>query len=119
MALALPWAPVGYCADELARAVMTDARKGNCIICHAIPLPDTPTEAFGNVGPSLAGIGSRLTRAQIRERIVDPRLFFPESVMPAYGSTAGLHRVLAAYRGKPILTDQEIDAVAAYLSTLK
>jgi len=39
--------------------------------------------------------------------------------MPAYGSTAGLYRVQRLYRGRPILTDTEIDAVVAYLSALK
>jgi len=108
-----------YSAEDAARAIIMDARRGNCIICHEIPLANVASNAFGNLGPSLAGVGSRLTAAQIKARIVDPRKFSRETVMPAYGSTVQLYRVQAAYRGKPILTEQEIDAVVAYLSSLQ
>jgi L-cysteine S-thiosulfotransferase len=106
-------------AEDAARAIITDARRGNCTICHEIPLADFPDTAFGNLGPSLAAVGSRLTPLQIRDRIVDPRRSSPMTVMPPYGSIEQLYRVQAAYRDKPILTDQEIDAVVAYLSSLK
>lgn len=52
---------------------------GNCLLCHAIPGADRPA---GNIGPSLAGVGSRLTGKEIRERIVDASRFNPDSVMP-------------------------------------
>jgi sulfur-oxidizing protein SoxX len=102
-----------------ARTIITDAHKGNCIICHIIPGARVPSDAFGDLGPSLVGVGSRLTPAQIKARIVDPRRLSPETVMPAYGSIMGLYRVQSTYRGRPILTDAEIDAVVAYLSALK
>jgi L-cysteine S-thiosulfotransferase len=109
-----------YGADQdAARVIITDARQGNCIICHFIPIPGVPDNAFGNLGPSLAGVGSRLTPSQIKARIVDPRLLSAETVMPAYGSTAGLYRVQNEYRGRTILTDAQIDALVAYLSSLQ
>jgi L-cysteine S-thiosulfotransferase len=111
---------VGHATEEgAARALITDTRKGNCIICHYIPLPGVPSIAFGDLGPSLAGVGARLTPAQIKARIVDPRPMTPDTVMPAYGSIIGLYRVQNAYRGRPILTEAEIESLVAYLSALK
>jgi len=121
IALALPWlsTEVYGAEDGAARAIITDSRQGNCISCHVIPIPGLPGNAFGNLGPSLAGVGSRLKAAQIKARIIDPRSLSPDTIMPAYGSTRGLYRVQSTYRDKPILTDVQIDAVVAYLSSLK
>jgi L-cysteine S-thiosulfotransferase len=89
---------------------------GNCLLCHAIPGADRPA---GNVGPSLAGIGSRLSSEEIRQRIIDPARFNPATTMPPYGRTDGLHQVAAQYRGKPLLTPAEIEDVVAFLLTLE
>ena len=101
------------------RAVVTDPRKGNCVICHAIPMAGAPPDAFGNLGPSLAGVGSRLTAELLRQRIADPRIASPETIMPAYSVSTGLYRVQQAYVGKPILTPEEVEDVVAFLRTLK
>ena len=61
---------------------------------------------------------SGTARRALRLRVVDPKTLNPESVMPAYFRVNGLHRVLKNYRGKPILTAQEIEDVVAYLLTL-
>jgi L-cysteine S-thiosulfotransferase len=100
-------------------ALVIDARKGNCVICHSMPIDGMPAEAFGNLGPALAGVGSRLTPDAIRRRIVDPRAASPDTIMPAYAVSTGLYRVQRAYVDRPILTAQEIDDVVAYLSSLK
>jgi L-cysteine S-thiosulfotransferase len=100
-------------------AVVIDARKGNCVICHSMPIDGMPAEAFGNLGPALAGVGSRLTPDAIRRRIVDPRAASPDTIMPAYAVSTGLYRVQRAYVDRPILTAQEIEDVVAYLSSLK
>jgi sulfur-oxidizing protein SoxX len=39
--------------------------------------------------------------------------------MPAYFKTEGLSHVANAYRGKTILSAEQIEDVVAYLSTLK
>jgi L-cysteine S-thiosulfotransferase len=105
--------------DDVAQAIILDARRGNCIACHHIPLSAVPDGAFGNIAPSLKGVGSRLSAARLRDRIVDPRRSSPGTLMPPYGSTEGLYRVQKAYANRTILTEAEIDAVVAYLSSLK
>jgi sulfur-oxidizing protein SoxX len=74
---------------------------------------------MGDVGPPLAGVGARLTAAQIRLRIVDPARPNRESVMPSYYKVDGLQRVAAPYRERPILDAQQIEDVIAYLRTLQ
>lgn len=101
---------------ERGKSVVIDPERGNCMICH--PMPIAEVEFQGNVGPDLAGIGSRYTEDELRLRVVDPKRLAPQSVMPAYYSIEGLERVLEPYRGEPILTAQEIEDVVAYLRTL-
>lgn len=74
---------------------------------------------MGEIGPSLAGVGARLTPGQIRLRLVDPTLLNPAAVMPAYHRIDGLANVDARWRGRPVLSAQEIEDVVAYLVTLK
>jgi|ERR1700679_3163656 sulfur-oxidizing protein SoxX len=110
----------GRAGDALrGRAIATDARKGNCIICHAMPIPGLSADAFGDIGPSLAGVGSRRSVPELRQRIVDSRVLSPDTVMPAYFATTGLTRVHAAYVGKTILSAQEVEDLVAYLASLK
>ncbi|MGH7342443.1 MAG: sulfur oxidation c-type cytochrome SoxX, partial [Candidatus Rokuibacteriota bacterium] len=40
------------------------------------------------------------------------------TIMPAYHRTEGLARVAPAWRGKPILSAEQIEDVVAYLTTL-
>lgn len=101
---------------ERGRNVVIDPERGNCMICH--PMPIAEVEFQGDVGPDLAGIGSRYSAGELRLRVVDPKRLSPESVMPAYYRTEGLHRVLEPYRGEPILTAREVEDVVAYLETL-
>jgi sulfur-oxidizing protein SoxX len=101
---------------ERGRRIVLDRDAGDCIVCHAMPLPQR--EFHGTVGPALDGIGSRYTAGQLRLRIVDPKALNPETVMPAYYKAEGLHRVLERYRGQPILTAQQVEDVVAYLLTL-
>ena len=90
---------------------------GNCFLCHTVPeAGETP---LGNIGPPLAGVGKRLSAAQLRMRLVDSTRLNRASVMPAYYRVKGLNRVAPAYAGKPLLTAQQIEDVIAYLLTLR
>jgi sulfur-oxidizing protein SoxX len=101
---------------ERGRTIVV-SRDSNCLLCHAVPY--SGGRATGNIGPSLAGVGARLTAAQIRLRIVDPARLRADSVMPSYYRTEGLLRVAPAYRGKPLLDAQQVEDVIAYLRTLQ
>jgi sulfur-oxidizing protein SoxX len=50
---------------------------------------------------------------------VDATRFNPATIMPSFYRIEGLNRVAQNYRGKPVLTAQQIEDVVAYLETLK
>ena len=99
------------------RAIVADRTRGLCLLCHRGPFPE---ERFqGELGPDLAGAGSRWTEGQLRRRIVDGRRSNPASVMPAYHRVEGRERVASAFRGRPILDAQQVEDVVAFLATLR
>lgn len=99
------------------KGVLVQREKGHCILCHAVPESDV--RFAGNIGPPLAGVGERLTPAQIRGRIADPTRHDPGTVMPAYFRTGDLRRVAPAYRDRTVLSAQDVEDAVAYLSTLR
>ena len=101
---------------ERGRRVVLDRDGGDCLVCHAMPLPQR--QFHGTVGPPLDGIGSRASAGALRLRLVDPKAINPETIMPAYYKVAEFHRILERYRDRPILTAQHIEDVIAYLLTL-
>ncbi len=102
---------------ERGAAIVADRRVGLCLLCHAAPLPDP--QFHGTLGPPLHGVGARLTREQLRLRLLDPKRFNPDTLMPAYGKAPGLQRVAPAFDNQPVLSDEQIDDVIAYLETLR
>ncbi|MFT5692084.1 MAG: sulfur-oxidizing protein SoxX [Oceanicoccus sp.] len=87
--------------------------KGHCLLCHQLSRSD---ELFqGTIGPSLDDITARLDPHQIRYRIVDNSRLNHETLMPAYFQTEGLVQVAQEFRGKTILSAQEIEDIIAYL----
>ena len=98
------------------RAIVANRQVGLCLLCHSGPFPE---ERFqGDLAPDLQS-AARLTEGQIRSRIVDPRKANPDSIMPAYFRTEGLTRVAPAFRGRTILSAEQIEDVVAYLLTLR
>ena len=97
------------------RRLVVDRNAAGCVLCHPVP----GEAVSGNIAPSLAGAGDRLSPAQLRLRVVDSTRIDPNTPMPAYYRTEGLKQVAAAYRGKPVLSAQEVEDVVAFLATLK
>jgi sulfur-oxidizing protein SoxX len=93
------------------------SRDSNCLLCHSVP--DAGTRFMGNLGPPLAGVGTRLSESQLRLRIVDSLRLNPETVMPSYYRMDGLNQVGEAWRGRPVLTAQQVEDTVAYLLTLR
>ncbi|WP_342119183.1 sulfur oxidation c-type cytochrome SoxX [Pseudoduganella sp. OTU4001] len=102
---------------QRGREIVANRQLGLCLLCHTAPIPEEKFQ--GNLAPDLAGIGSRLTETQLRQRITDSSAINPSTIMPSYHKTTGLQRVAETYRDKPILTTQQVEDVVAYLATLR
>jgi sulfur-oxidizing protein SoxX len=102
---------------ERGYAMASNRDNGGCVLCHALPGVDPAVS--GNLAPSLDGIGKRPSESQLRLRLVDSSRLNPQTIMPSYYRTTGLQQVAEPYRGKPILTAQQIEDIIAYLQTLK
>lgn len=115
---AIPSSLTGAAGDPAAgKKIVLDRHVGLCLLCHSGPFPE---ERFqGDLAPSLAGVGARLSAGQIRLRIVDASRVNPQTIMPAYFRTEGLTRVAPSQRGKTVLSAQQIEDVVAFLVTLK
>jgi sulfur-oxidizing protein SoxX len=99
------------------RAIVAERQKGLCLLCHTGPFPE---ERFqGDLAPTLAGVGARMSEGAIRLRLVDGTKVNPDTIMPVYYRVEGLTRVAPAFAGKPILNAQEIEDVVAFLLTLR
>ena len=91
-------------------AVVT-RQSSTCILCHTGPWPNPHLQ--GSIGPALHGVGARLDRDALRQRIA-----IGEGIMPAFAAIPTT-RVGAAWTGRPILSHDEIEDAVAYLATLK
>ena len=99
------------------RAIVINRQVGLCLLCHSGPFPE---ERFqGDLAPDLNGVGSRWSDGQLRLKIVDPGRVYPSTIMPAYYKPEGLSRVASAFRGKPVLSAEQIEDVVAFLTTLR
>jgi len=92
-------------------------RTSTCILCHSGPFPEEKFQ--GDLAPSLTGAGSRWSEGQLRLRIVDGSRLNPATIMPSYYRVDGLTRVGLAWRGKPILSAEQIEDIVTYLASLR
>jgi sulfur-oxidizing protein SoxX len=102
---------------ERGRAIVSNRQVGLCLLCHAGPFPEEHFQ--GNLAPDLTGAGARASAGQLRLRIVDASRLNPNTIMPPYYRVDGLERVATSFRGKPILSAEQIEDVIAFLVTLK
>jgi len=102
---------------ERGMKIVTNRQVGLCLLCHAGPYPQ---ERFqGTMAPDLTGAGARWNEGQLRLRMVDAARINPETIMPPYYRADGLTRVAPGFRGKTILSAEQIEDVVAYLMTLR
>jgi sulfur-oxidizing protein SoxX len=99
------------------KAIVTSRQTGLCLLCHSAPLPEEKFQ--GTIGPNLEGSGSRYSEGELRLRIVDSRRLNPDTIMPSYYRLDGLERVASAFRGKTVLSAEQIEDVVAFLKTLR
>ena len=115
---AIPASLTGAPGDPArGKAIVVSRQSGLCLLCHSAPLPEEKFQ--GTIGPDLKGAGLRNTEAQLRLRIVDSRIFNPDTIMPAYYRLDGLEAVAPAFRGKTVLSAEQIEDVVAYIKTLR
>jgi sulfur-oxidizing protein SoxX len=114
---AIPKSLTGKPGDpENGRAIVVK-RENTCLLCHSGPFPEQRFQ--GDLSPTLKGTGSRWSEGELRLRLVDASRLNPATIMPSYYRTDGLNRVAQNFRGKPVLTAEQIEDVVAYLMTLK
>lgn len=102
-------------APERGREIAA-GRKGNCLACHRMPIPE---EKFhGDIGPPLFDTGRNMTAGELRLRLVDSTAINPDSVMPSFHRIDHLSGVRSDRRGQPILSAQQVEDVIAWLLTL-
>jgi L-cysteine S-thiosulfotransferase len=115
---AIPASLTGTKGDPArGRAIVTNRQVGLCLLCHSGPFPEERLQ--GNMAPDLAGAGARWSEGQLRLRIVDASRLNPDTIMPPYYRIEGLHRVAPSFRGKPVLSAEQIEDVVAFLATLR
>ena len=113
----IPESLTGMPGDALrGRALVVD-RTSTCILCHSGPFPEQKFQ--GDLAPSLAGAGSRWSEGQLRLRLVDASRLNAATIMPSYYRVGGLVRVGTPWRGKSILSAEQIEDIVAYLATLR
>ena len=114
---AIPKSLTGTPGDpERGRATVVK-RENTCLLCHSGPFPDQRFQ--GDLSPNLTGTGSRWSEGELRLRLVDASRLNAATIMPSYYRVDGLNRVAQGFRGKPVLTAEQIEDVVAYLKTLK
>jgi sulfur-oxidizing protein SoxX len=114
---AIPESLTGQPGDPARGRVIVMRRESTCLLCHSGPFPE---ERFqGDLAPNLKGTGSRWSEGELRLRMVDATKINPASIMPAFYRIDGFNRVAPAWRGKPVLTAEQIEDVVAFLATLR
>jgi len=101
------------------RKFFSNKKLGNCLACHADK--EMSDQLFhGEIGPTLDGVAERWSPAQLRAILVNSKAVFgDETVMPGFYSLKVGKHVRKDLVGKTILTADQVEAIVAYLSSLK
>lgn len=114
---AIPQSLTGTEGDATRGRALIVERSSTCILCHSGPFPE---QAFqGDLAPNLSGSGARWSEGQLRLRLVDASHLDVATIMPSYYRIDGLARVGTSWRGKPMLSAEQIEDIVAYLETLR
>jgi len=98
------------------RALVVE-RSSTCILCHSGPFPEQKFQ--GDLAPDLSGSGSRWSEGQLRLRLVERLRLNAATIMPSYYRVDGLDRVGTQWRGKPILSAEQMRISVTYLGSLR
>ena len=103
--------------SKKGRKLAVHRKKGNCLACHKMPIPEQ--QFHGEIGPDLAGVGSRYSTGELRLLIVNPKVVNEDTIMPAFYKNTGFNAVLKKFKGKTVISAQDVEDIIAYLLTLK
>lgn len=108
----MPLSLTGVLGDpERGRQLLINRQKGDCLSCHKLGVIAAVAEQ-GGIGPALDGVGARFSKPQLRQVVVEPKAYYPDTIMPSY------YRAGASGE-PPILTAAEVEDLVAFLETLK
>jgi len=114
----IPQSLTGKAGDAAkGRKIAYNRKQGNCLACHKMPIPEQ--QFHGQIAPDLEGVAGRVTEAAMRLRIVNPKVINPATFMPAFYRNSGFTRVLKKFKGKSILSADQVEDLVAYMMTLK
>ena len=100
------------------RKIFMNRKQGNCLACHVNS--DMSDQSFhGEVGPMLDGVASRWEEHELRGMLVNSKMMFEGTIMPAFYKDSGYNRNLKKFVGTTILSAQQVEDVLSYLLTLK
>ena len=99
------------------RKVFMNRKLGNCLACHVNSEMSDQT-FHGEVGPILDGVAQRWEEHELRGMLVNSKMMFDGTIMPAFYRESGFERNLKKFKGKTILSAQQVEDVLAYLLTL-
>ena len=100
------------------RKLFMNRKKGNCLACH-VNTEMSEQSFHGEVGPELDGVADRYEPEGLRGMLINSKMMFEGTIMPAFYKDAGYNRTLKKFVGKTILEAQEVEDILAYLLTLK
>ncbi len=89
-------------AGQKLFAQAVTGRQAGCITCHSL-------DGSVTVGPSMQGVGGRLSADEIRTSILDPEAVLTDGFAPG---------LMPAVWGDE-LSDEQVSQLVAYLSSLK
>jgi sulfur-oxidizing protein SoxX len=92
------------------RDVLVSRQKGDCLSCHQVSAL-AQIAGQGGIGPALDGAGKKYNDGQLRQILLEPKAYFPDTIMPSYYRGAGT--------AGSVLTAGEIEDLVTYLATLK
>ena len=90
---------------------------GAVLACHVNSEMSDQT-FHGEVGPILDGVAQRWEEHELRGMLVNSKMMFDGTIMPAFYRESGFERNLKKFEGKTILSAQQVEDVLAYLLTL-
>ena len=106
--------------------VMINKKKGNCLACHVITklkakAAKNPKKYadMGLIAPPLDGAADRYTEGELRMLVVNAKAAFPDTIMPGFYRADDLTRVMGKFKGKTVISAQDVENILAFLVTLK